>query len=233
MTQTTVATLRAPPRRSGAMMPPSAVVPGAAGNRIGAAFQTMLDRVIASSSLVPNDAVLDVRLFPWTAALREHWRDVRDEAVALRSDGTKLLTIDLWKHGRSIADNLARCPATARLVRAVPGLSDASFSILAPGTHIGDRRGATKGLITCHLGLIVPKDGDGRMRIHDRVVRWAEGETLMFDDSWRHEVWNDADAVRVVLQIRFERPLRPPGKWVAGLVMRFLCRQASAKHRHR
>ena len=93
-----------------------------------------------------------------------------------------------------------------------PGLNSAFFSILAPGTHIPEHRGVTKGLITCHLGLIVPRDGDVRMRVGDRIVRWAEGETLVFDDTYDHEVWNETSGTRVVLLIQFERPLRQPGQ---------------------
>src|SRR3546814_18910846 len=51
---------------------------------------------------------------------------------------------------------------------------------------------STKGLLTCHLGLIVPRDGDVRMRIGDRIIRW-EGETLVFDDTHPHEVWRSEE----------------------------------------
>jgi aspartyl/asparaginyl beta-hydroxylase (cupin superfamily) len=112
------------------------------------------------------------------------------------------------------------------VIEQIPGLNSAFFSILAPGTHIPDHRGVTKGLITCHLGLIVPRDGDVRMRVDDRVVRWAEGETLVFDDTYRHEVWNDTAGTRVVLLIQFERPLRNPGKWFADLFLGAVKRSA-------
>ena len=108
----------------------------------------------------------------------------------------------------------------------VAGVNSPMFWILAPGTHIPDHRGVTKGLITCHLGLIVPRDGDVRMRVHDRVVRWAEGETLVFDDTYHHEVWNDTAATRVVLLVQFERPLRNPGKWIAERFLGFVKRSA-------
>jgi aspartyl/asparaginyl beta-hydroxylase (cupin superfamily) len=202
--------------------------------RIGKHLRGVFDRLIAGSSLVPNDPVLDVRDFPWTALLREHWATIRDEARAVALVGNaapSLATISpdhraiaevgkwrsffLWGYGYPIRENLARCPRTEAVIEQIPGLNSAFFSILAPGTHIPDHRGVTKGLITCHLGLIVPRDGDVRMRVDDRVVRWAEGETLVFDDTYRHEVWNDTAATRVVLLIQFERPLRHPGKWIA------------------
>ncbi|MEG3165851.1 aspartyl/asparaginyl beta-hydroxylase domain-containing protein [Sphingomonas sp. PB2P19] len=213
--------------------------------RVGKHLRGSFDRLIASSSLVSNAPVLDVRDFAWTAALRDGWRAIRDEAVLVALDGDaspSLATISpdhrsiaevgkwrsffLWGYGYPIADNLARCPRTAALVAQIPGLTSAFFSILAPGTHIPAHRGVTKGLITCHLGLIVPRDGDVRMRLDGRVVRWAEGETLVFDDTYDHEVWNDTDGTRVVLLIQFARPLRNPGKWIAELFLGVVRRSA-------
>jgi beta-hydroxylase len=213
--------------------------------RWGKHLRGFFDRLIASSSLVANDPLLDVRDFAWTHMLRENWRTIRDEAVAVALQGApapSLATISpdhraiarinmwrsffLWGYGYPIDENLARCPKTADLIAAIPGLNSAFFSILAPGTHIPDHRGVTKGLITCHLGLIVPKDGDVRMRVDDRIVRWAEGETLVFDDTYQHEVWNETRGTRVVLLIQFQRPLRHPGKWVADTFLNLLRRTA-------
>ncbi|KQS50624.1 MULTISPECIES: aspartyl/asparaginyl beta-hydroxylase domain-containing protein [unclassified Sphingomonas] len=190
---------------------------------IGEHLRRAFDRMIASSSLVANDPVLDVRDFPWTAGLRDDWAAIRDDAVRVA------LPAEALPGGATIEHTLARCPHTAAMVARIPGLHSASFSILTPGTHIPERRGATKGLITCHLGLIVPRDGDVRMRVHDRTVRWAEGETLVFDDTYRHEVWNDTNGTRVVLLIRFERPLRNPGKWIADLILRVARRSDPAR----
>lgn len=212
--------------------------------RFGKHVRGVFDRLIASSSLVANDPVLDVRDFAWTALLRDQWQAIRDEAVQVAAEGAapSLATISpdhraiaevgkwrsffLWGYGYAIPDNLARCPATRALVERIPGLNSAFFSILAPGTHIPAHRGVTKGLITCHLGLIVPRDGDVRMRVADRFVRWAEGETLVFDDTYDHEVWNDSNGTRVVLLVQFERPLKNPGKWFADLFMGFVKRSA-------
>ena len=212
---------------------------------IGKHLRGFFDRMIASSSLVSNEPVLDVRDFPWTQMLRENWQEIRDEAVAValsRNAAPSLSTISpdhrsiaevdkwrsffLWGYGYRIDENADRCPATAALVERIPGLNSAFFSILAPGTHIPDHRGVTKGLVTCHLGLVVPRNGDVRMRVRDRIVRWAEGETLVFDDTYQHEVWNDTDGTRVVLLIQFERPLRNPGKWIADRVLSIVRRSA-------
>lgn len=190
-----------------------------------------LDRLIAASSLVPNDPVLNMRDFAWTGQLRDHWREIRDEAaVCARSDTSRQWrNFLLWGYGRRAAGNVERCPVTSRIVAQIPGLSSACFAVLAPGTHLPARHGVTKGLITCHLGLAVPRDGDVRMRIASRVVRWAEGETLVFDDTHEHEVWNESGGTRVVLMIQFRRPLRQPGKWIADSVLDLVRRSPFAR----
>lgn len=206
--------------------------------KYGKHLRGLFDRFIARSSLVPDAPVLDVRDFPWTEALRADWQAIREEARAaalarrpapslseISPDHRAIAPAGKWRsfflygYGYSVQENLDRCPATTRLVEAIPGLNSAFFSILAPGTHLPAHRGVTKGLITCHLGLIVPRDGDARMRVGDRIVRWAEGETLVFDDTYDHELWNDTRSTCVVLLIQFRRPLRQPGRW---FVDRFL-----------
>lgn len=213
--------------------------------RWGKHLRAPFDRLIARSSILADDPVLDVRDFAWTALLRENWQAIRDEAVAvalgddaapslveISPDHRAIARMHMWKsfflwgYDYPVEENLARCPATATLVSAVPGMATACFSILAPGTHIPAHRGVTKGLITCHLGLVIPQDGDARLRLGDRVLRWAEGETLVFDDTCDHEVWNDTRHSRVVLLIQFRRPLRQPGRTIAELFLSVVKRSA-------
>lgn len=214
--------------------------------RAGKRMRGFFDRIIGASSLVSNAPVLNVRDFAWTQLLRDNWEAIRDEALAtalaredaapslarISPDHRAIAPVDkwrsffLWGYGYRIEENLDRCPVTRSVVAQIPELNSAFFSILAPGTHIPAHRGVTKGLLTCHLGLIVPRGGDVRMRVKNRIVRWAEGETLMFDDTYDHEVWNDAGATRVVLLIQVRRPLRQPGKWVADAFLGIVRRSA-------
>jgi beta-hydroxylase len=173
----------------------------------------MVDRLLAASSLIPNDPVLDIRNFAWTAMLRANWRTIRDEAAAKLSGNGKPNRLTLFDHGR--ATEVDGCPETAHALSQIPGLVSARYSTLASGIHVPRRRGATKGLVTCHLALEVPRDGDVRMALADRVLRWSEGETLVFDDSYEHELWNEASAGRTVLHLQFRRPLKQPARWLA------------------
>lgn len=177
------------------------------------------DRVIGASSLVPNDPVLDVRAFNWTQALRDNWEAIRDEAARVRGARVE---IAMHEGGTGF-------PVTRSVVARIPDLDSAHFSILPPGTHVPAHRGVSKGLLTCHLGLVVPRDGDVRMRVEDRTLRWAEGEALVFDDTYDHELWNDAAGNRVLLSVRVRRPLRQPGRWIADAFLNIARRRSPAR----
>ena len=71
------------------------------------------------------------------------------------------------------------------------------FSRLVPGTHLSKHCGPSNFRLRCHLGLIVPPGC--RIRCADQVREWREGECLIFDDSFEHEVWHDGDEDRIVL----------------------------------
>jgi aspartyl/asparaginyl beta-hydroxylase (cupin superfamily) len=216
--------------------------------RWGKRLRRTVDRIVAAASLVPNDPVLDARAFAFTAILRDNWQAIRDEALAvtretdavpslneISPDHARIAPAGLWRsffligYGARIEDNLARCPKTAAVLAQVPGLNSGFFSILKPGTHIPEHRGVTKGLLTCHLGLKVPANGSVRMNVGPETVGWAEGEVLLFDDTWQHEVWNDSDETRIVLLVQFERPLRQPGRALARAFLGGIRRSAFVK----
>ena len=47
------------------------------------------------------------------------------------------------------------------------------------------------------------------MRVATETVRWREGELIVFDDSFEHEVWNDSGETRIVLIVDFNHPDLP------------------------
>ena len=105
----------------------------------------------------------------------------------------------LYAMGEKPAANRARCPRTAALLDQVPGLFQAFFSILDGGKSIPAHAGPYRGYIRYHLGLVVPEDNPPSIRVKDQHYTWKEGESILFDDSWDHEVINKSDGDRVVL----------------------------------
>jgi len=125
-------------------------------------------------------------------------------------------TLHLWRAGKPVEENLARCPETARALAAMPladidGLCpNAMFSALAPKSHIPPHNGETNARVVAHLPLIVPDGCSYRVGFDWR--RWHVGETLVFDDTIEHEARNDSDELRVVLIFDLWNPLLVPAE---------------------
>ena len=106
-------------------------------------------------------------------------------------------------YGTEIAENMSRCPILASLVSTTPDVLSASFSFLAPRKHIPAHRGPFRGVLRFQLGLSMPRSKNGVpaavLRIEDREYRIADGECLLWDDTYQHEVWNASEEVRITL----------------------------------
>jgi aspartyl/asparaginyl beta-hydroxylase (cupin superfamily) len=105
--------------------------------------------------------------------------------------------------------NQKRCPRTTGLLEGIPHLYQAFFSILDPGKSIPAHCGNYLGYLRYHLALIVPRNNPPSMRVKDQIHVWEEGKSIVFDDSWEHEVYNKSDGIRVVLIVDFYRPMSP------------------------
>ena len=104
--------------------------------------------------------------------------------------------------------NCHRCPRTVEVVKAIPGLTMAGFSVLEPGTRITEHRGPNKGALRYQMGVIVPgRPGDCRIRVGTEMLVWREQRSAVFDFTVPHEAWNDSDGVRVLLMLEVVMPL--------------------------
>ena len=101
----------------------------------------------------------------------------------------------------------ALCPHICDLVKNSPNIYKVFFSILEPGKSIPAHRGPYRGYLRYHLGLKVPKSNPPKLRIKDALYTWKEKESILFDDTWEHEVLNTAEETRAVLIIDLLRPL--------------------------
>ena len=202
--------------------------------RVGRFLQDTLESAVAMASVLPDKPVYDTRDFPWVSGLQRDWGKIRaelDEVLVYRErmpsfheilqEVSVISSDDTWKTffllgtGMDCSDNARRCPETMRLLGSIPGVCTAFFSILSPGKHIPAHRGAYNGVLRFHLGLLVPEPRERcRIRIGNEFHHWNEGEAIIFDDSFNHEVWNDTEGWRVVLFVDFARPLRQPWHWM-------------------
>ncbi|HEX2015641.1 MAG TPA: aspartyl/asparaginyl beta-hydroxylase domain-containing protein [Solirubrobacteraceae bacterium] len=206
----------------------------------GEAVLPPLERWLAKHSMVGDRTFFEVDEFPWALELERNWKVIRaelDEVLkdhdalpnfqdistdqATITDDNRWKTFFLFGYGFRSDANCARCPQTTRLVSEIPGMQTAFFSILSPHKHIGAHRGPWKGVLRYHLGLKIPEPREGcRIRVDSEVRHWEEGKSLIFDDTYDHEAWNDTDGTRVVLFVDFTRPLRQPAETVNRVTLK-------------
>jgi len=126
-----------------------------------------------------------------------------EQASISANDGRDWRLFILRAYGVSVGENRARCPVTSALLESCPEVLSASFSCLAPGKHIPPHRGPFRGILRFHLGLSMPLDEQGRLGavlwVDGIPHRLADGDGLLWDDTFLHEVRNDTDQVRVAL----------------------------------
>ena len=198
-----------------------------------------LEKIISRYSLVEDTPFFESTRFNWTKTLEQNWQQIRNELdVVLQytdelprfqdispDQSVNISKDSLWKtfflygYGVKMEQNCSYCPETTRIIEQIPGLKTAFFSILLPGKQIPEHRGPYKGVLRCHLALKVPQARERcGIRVDNEVRHWTEGKTLVFDDSYPHEAWNNTDETRVVLFLDIVRPMSFP----ASLLNRFL-----------
>lgn len=210
--------------------------------KLGQMGMHALDGIYGRFSTVGDKPVHDPVNFPWTRRLEDNWQVMRkelDEILQHREvlpsfhdiaeDASTISQDDNWKtfflygYGEKAEENCARCPRTTELIEQVPGMTTAFFSILSPGKHIPPHRGPYKGVLRYHLGLKVPDPAEKcRIRVADEIVHWEEGDSMVFDDTYNHEVWNETNGERAILFLDVKRPLRQPLAAVNDFVVNLL-----------
>ncbi|UXI68827.1 aspartyl/asparaginyl beta-hydroxylase domain-containing protein [Tahibacter amnicola] len=202
-------------------------------------FVEWAQRRIVAASKVGDHPVFDNTAFDWVPALEARWPAIRaelDQVLKSREDipgfheitpEVRTITTDRdWKtfmflgYGMRSETNLARCPDTAAALALIPDLRTAFFSILEPGKRIPRHRGPYNGVLRLHLGLIVPEPRERCwIKVDERLCTWNEGQALIIDDMYPHEVHNDTNGIRVVLFVDFDRPLRGWVRWMNKLIL--------------
>ena len=188
-------------------------------DRAAGVVRALYDRRIATPPLL--DAA---HYFPNAQLFVDRYAELRRDAMAIAgmlervprfhdimpaqsdisaNDGRDWRMFIMKAYGVPIAENLQRSPTVAALVAQAPEVVSASFSYLAPGKHIPEHRGPFRAILRFHLMLSMPHDERGLpacvMNIDGVPYRLSDGESLLWDDTYRHEVWNRSNQVRIAL----------------------------------
>lgn len=179
--------------------------------------------------------VAGLRAQPWWTAketgytdlvkmLERNWLTIRDEALSVLDRNSGLFLPEdenlretgdwgqftLWQQGRKVASSCGSVPKTCALLERFPETTGCKrgqikFSVMQPGTHVWPHTGPTNCRLRMHLGLIIPKKGC-RIRCTNQTREWEEGKVLIFDDSFEHEVWQEADSYRLIFIVDVWHP---------------------------
>ncbi|XP_024248391.1 aspartyl/asparaginyl beta-hydroxylase isoform X15 [Oncorhynchus tshawytscha] len=156
--------------------------------------------------------------------LERNWRTIRDEALSVMDQTTGLFVPEeenlrekgewgqftLWQQGKKAGESCHSVPKTCGLLERYPEATGCKrgqikFSVMQPGTHVWPHTGPTNCRLRMHLGLVIPKTGC-KIRCTNDTRAWEEGKVLIFDDSFEHEVWQDANSYRLIFIVDVWHP---------------------------
>ncbi|XP_017582981.1 PREDICTED: aspartyl/asparaginyl beta-hydroxylase isoform X3 [Corvus brachyrhynchos] len=157
-------------------------------------------------------------------SLEKNWKLIRDEGLAVMDKKRSLFLPEdenlrekgdwsqftLWQQGRKNENACKSVPKTCALLERFPEATGCrrgqiKYSIMHPGTHVWPHTGPTNCRLRMHLGLVIPKEGC-RIRCAQENRDWEEGKVLIFDDSFEHEVWQDAESYRLIFIVDVWHP---------------------------
>ncbi len=199
--------------------------------RVGERILAPIERFIGKRSLVGDATFFPLERFPWVEHIEDNWEVIRDEAAALLDDRDALANFqdiskdqieitddDRWKtffiygYGFEAKLGVEMCPRTAALMREIPGMKTAMISILSPAQAHPRPPRPVQGRAALPPRPDRPR---GRRELpHPRrrglPPLGGGARSMIFDDTFNHEVWNDTDETRVVLFVDVMRPLPSP-----------------------
>lgn len=161
------------------------------------------------------------------------WKKIREELDNVLEDEKNISFMDKYDKGQSyltkdndnkkgwkvfflktmnkdFKENQLKCPYTSSLINSIPNINTAFFSILDEKKQIPIHTGYYKGVLRYHLGMIVPEPEKTYILVHNKKYNWKEGDGVVFDDMFPHQVYNHSNKRRVVLFIDIKRPCKFP-----------------------
>ena len=125
----------------------------------------------------------------------------------------------LYCYGEKPEFNRRLCPKTCELLESIPNLCQGFFSILDPGKSIPRHTSPSRYYLRYHLGLKIPEHNPPSLLLRDTRYTWKEREGVLFDDSWDHEIVNNASELRAVLIVDVLRPMPLPAHLMGRAIM--------------
>ena len=179
-------------------------------------------------------SIMNIDDFPELNILNENWQLIQQEALALMESGSIDKTADpesssyydigfrtFYKYGwrkfyiswygynHQSAERL--CPKTCELIRQIPIVNGAMFSLLPPGGKLTRHLDPLACSLRYHMGLKTPNDSNCFINVDGENYSWRDGESFMFDETYLHYVNNNTDSSRLILMCDVKRPTHTLG----------------------
>lgn len=206
-------------------------------------FFAPLNTFMYAFSTVPNTPYIDMAQFPQLQVLKDHWQEIRAEAVTLFGDGkikpsaqyndagfnsffkTGWGRFYLKWYDEPQPSALEFCPYTTQLVKDIPGVKAVLFASLPPGARLPRHRDPYSGSLRFHMGLITPNDPACFIEVDGERYHWRDGEAVMFDETFIHYAENATEQNRIILFADIERPMKyrwtqAVNRFFGGLLLR-------------
>lgn len=181
------------------------------------------------NSKIKTPAYLDLEeYFPEYKILEENWVEIKKEVQSViesgktlpkfheiddgqeyisSNDGLSWNLLNLLLYSMWHKKNIELCPRTTSLLKKIKSVKSAYFSILAPGKHIPPHKGPYKGIMRYQLAISVPKKGECKIFVDGIPYYWKEGKSVLFDDTYTHEVVNNTEEYRIALLLDVKRKI--------------------------
>lgn len=189
----------------------------------------MTTRSHARGPVLAGDAL------PNLSILRDNWQVIRDEALAIRSDGAfeaakapgspgaydvgfRTFFKRGWSkfylkwYGSTHRSAQRTCPRTVALLKQVPEVKGAMFTILPAGSELTLHADPLACSLRYHLGLQTPNSDQCLIDIDGVQMSWRDGKDFIFDETYPHWAHNGTDASRLILMCDVARPLNLFGR---------------------
>jgi hypothetical protein len=167
-----------------------------------------------------TDSFWNPEVFRLTSALQREFASIKDEINVLdaqdfHDESERIERTGKWQvfmlleAGRWQEENLKRLPTLSHILKASNELRLAGglvyLSRLGPGTIVAPHTGPTNMRLRLHFAIRVP-EGDCAMRVDGSEHSWIEGQSVVFNDFLKHEVWNRTGEERLILLVDIWHP---------------------------
>lgn len=175
-------------------------------------------------------AIINAADFPELAPIHNNWQTIRDEAVNLYKHqyfektketgsqasydigfrtffkyGWSKFYLTWYGHTHESAQRL--CPKTVEILKQVPSVNGAMFSLLPVGSQLTRHLDPVACSLRYHLGLVTPNSDSCYINVDGQNYSWRDGQPFMFDETFLHFAKNNSDQYRLILMCDIERPM--------------------------